>query len=446
MRAGSNIFRAAASLSVAATAIACGGPYSAALNDPANLFDAPVPGFTGPHGLGKARIVTGLDEEANEIVIHPENFVNPLFFAWAGEVVDYAAAEFVQADFADPQWSLGPVTGDHFWGVVSLGDMSATQLANGDPPGTITLRLSRPVRDLSGADFVVFENGILAETSDSGAAVGQIFGELAFVEVSADGVDFTRFPATSLTAAAVGGYGSIDATNVRNLAGKHANAGGESWGTPFDLAEVDIDEIQYVRIVDIPGAGTFTDHEDRPVYDPWKTFGSGGFDLEAVGAISSPMTYGEWPQLESLSAGVRAMDDDADGDGVANLLEYAFGRLPGAPDGSANLPAFQVIEADGGRYAAFEFVRDERLVDLIYDVQASTSLADDGWTTLARSVAGAPLVGVDGHQPVIVESSASQVASIGVLRNVSVREEFPLAPETPRFFRVKITPILPTRP
>jgi hypothetical protein len=427
-----------AAVLVAAGQLASGGPYSGALNDPTNLFDAPVPGFTGPHGIGKAKIITGLDAEGEPLVVNPDNFVYPLFFAWADEVVDYAPSEFVTADYSDPYYALGPVTGDNF-DVVSLGDMGAQAIANGDPPGTITLRFAKPIRDLTGADFVVFENALIAENIESGAVAGQVFGELAYVEVSADGENFTRFPSESLTAAAVGGYGSIDATNVRNLAGKHCNAGGESWGTPFDLSELGLSEIQYIRLVDIPGTGAFTDSADRPIYDPHKTFGSGGFDLEAVGAISVGMTYGEWPQLETLAADKRGEADDPDGDGIANLLEYAFGRLPGIPESGENLPLCRMIDVDGQAHAAIEFVRDERLTDLVYEVQFSPSLAESDWTTIALSSGGGAVQAADGHSPVISEISASPLASIGVLRRVSVRETLPAAGIARRFFRVKVS-------
>ena len=53
--------------------------------------------------------------------------------------------------------------------------------------------------------------------------------------------------------------------------------------------KVNLNSINFVRIVDIPGNGTFLDSENRPIYDPWQTPipGSGGFDLEAVGVIHS---------------------------------------------------------------------------------------------------------------------------------------------------------------
>ena len=69
---------------------------------------------------------------------------------------------------------------------------------------------------------------------------------------------------------------------------------------PFDLenlvnepsvvaGEIDLNQINFVRIVDIPGNGSFLDSEGRPIYDPWQTPipGSGGFDLEAIGAINT---------------------------------------------------------------------------------------------------------------------------------------------------------------
>ena len=67
--------------------------YSQALNDPLNAYDAPVPGFTGPHGIGKARIFIGLDEDNEPIYQNPGNFTNPLFFAWAETVDDYQRSD-----------------------------------------------------------------------------------------------------------------------------------------------------------------------------------------------------------------------------------------------------------------------------------------------------------------------------------------------------------------
>jgi len=430
---------------IAAAVVICAAPpplaagqYSSAFDDPANSHDAPVPGFTGPHGSGKARIIAGLDEDNQPIYQNPGNYVNPLFFAWAATLADYVPSESVVTGFSDPGRALGEVSGDHF-AVVSLGDMPSAAIAAGDPAGTITLELARPVHDLTGADFVVFENGYISGGNDSGTGAGGVFAELAHVEVSADGGDFTRFPSVSLTPSAVGPFESIDATHIFNLAGKHVNSYGASWGTPFDLASVGLERITHIRIVDIPGNGSFVDGLGKPVYDPWKTSGSGGFDLDAVGGISTMMDYVDWPLLEKLPEDQRGIDDDPDGDGIPNLLEYAFARLPWLHEPAEGLPNLRMVRDGAATFAELEFIRDERLADLTYEVQYSTTLASDGWTGLARSTGGGPLVAIAGHAPTIMETSASPIASIGVLRKVSVRDDVPLTTNDRRFYRVKVT-------
>ena len=252
----------------AAWPVVAAGPYSDAADDPLNAYDPPVPGFTGPGGDG---------------LNVPENRLNPRFTAWASEVVAYQPADSVDPLWADPALALGPVTGDQF-DIVSLGERDAAALDAGAAPGSITLGFPRPIANGPGADFAVFENGFHS------------YVELAFVEVSTDGTTFARLPARCLTAAPVAPYSTQDPTELFNLAGKHLNNNGDAWGTPFDLdslaahpavldGTVDLLNITRVRIVDIPGRGDFTDATGAPVFDVWTTFGSGGFDLEAVGVI-----------------------------------------------------------------------------------------------------------------------------------------------------------------
>lgn len=258
------------------------GPYSQGLNDPGNVYDAPIPGFVGVDGDG---------------IVSENNVVNPIFKSWAGSVVTYQPSPGVSAGFKHPEKTLGPVTGDNF-DIATLGDLDGTQMAASVPPGFITLQFAVPIVNGLGKDFAVFENGFVSEyTTGEGSRAGEMFAELAYVEISTDGIHFSRFPGKSLTAEAVGAYGTLDPTDVYNLAGKHANAYGDSWGTPFDLDDlldddfvldgsVDLMEINYVRIVDIPGNGHYLDSLGNPVYDAWLTWGSGGFDLEAVGVIN----------------------------------------------------------------------------------------------------------------------------------------------------------------
>lgn len=162
--------------------------------------------------------------------------------------------------------------------IVSLGDS-----------GVATLTFAHPVINGPGADFAVFENGF-ANPSDPEEA----FLELAFVEVSSDGVYFFRFPATSFTQTTtqVPGAGVyMNARLINNLAGKYI----ANYGTPFDLDELsgiaglDVNHITHVRLTDVVGAlNEFAsyDQEGRKINDPYTTaFPTGGFDLDAVGVI-----------------------------------------------------------------------------------------------------------------------------------------------------------------
>lgn len=252
-----------------------------------------VNGYVGPNG-GPAR-----PDDPNAII-------NPIFRSWADGVANYepAAPEYIDPWWQDPNMALGPATANDL--VVSLGDLDQSQIDNNDPPGQITLSFSETIRDAKGYDFAVFENGFFYPHPPSiyGLGIGEMFAELAYVEVSSDGINFVRFPAVSLNPGPVGSFGYIETGNIYNLAGKHPN----NWdwfmsplwiwctGTPFDLSEiaddpnvvsgvVDINNINYVRIVDIPGSGNFYDDANHPIYDAWPTWGSGGFDLDAIGVL-----------------------------------------------------------------------------------------------------------------------------------------------------------------
>lgn len=416
------------------------GQFSKGLNDPTNAYDAPVPGFTGPDGEGGARLDDGQGGFSNA-----RNYVNPLFFRWALNWSDYLRSDG-QSQFSSPALALGPVTGDNF-DVLSLGDLSASQISSGAQPGRVTLQftnatLTEPIRNLPGADFVVFENGFYSEYDTGGAGIGGIFGELAYVEVSSDGVNFARFPSVSLTPSAVGPYGTLDPSNIFALAGKHVNAYGESWGTPFDLSgltshplvlngTVDLNNIRFIRIVDVPGNGSYFDAATptmHPIYDPWVTIGSGGFDLEAVGAISISTTFERWQDLKNLSGTQRGASSDPDIDGAANLVEYACAMLPALPDAEL-LPSAVRVGGD----VAISFRRDVRAFDLVIDVLGTTALGQP-WQPLARSTHGADFVALAPFAPAIDDASDSHIASVGVIRREKVH-----APANIHFLKVSVT-------
>jgi len=180
------------------------------------------------------------------------------------------------ASFGADSLALG-VPGGTF-DVVSLGD-----------GGTATLTFESPLYNGPGPDFAVFENGFANALDPDTWAL-----ELGFVEVSSDGENFFRFPAVTYvqTDEQLGNSGSTDPAQLHNFASKY----GAFYGTPFDLDEVEDNElldknhVTHVRIVDVVGDIDTTyatyDSEGHIVNDPWPTpFESSGFDLDAVGVI-----------------------------------------------------------------------------------------------------------------------------------------------------------------
>jgi hypothetical protein len=164
----------------------------------------------------------------------------------------------------------------------ALGKADEAPVSLGDG-GWAIVTFDKPVTNGPGNDFAVFENGL----SDT-------FLELAFVEVSTDGISFFRFPATSNTQATtqVATFGTLDATKINDLAGKYR----VRFGTPFDLEELkgtaglDINHIRFIKILDVVGCiqPEFATHDSQGniVNDPWPTpFNTCGFDLDGVGVL-----------------------------------------------------------------------------------------------------------------------------------------------------------------
>ncbi|AKB51994.1 Chitin binding protein [Methanosarcina barkeri str. Wiesmoor] len=312
--------------------------YSTALeNTNPGAPDPGIPGFVGPNGDGKTDCGN----------------VNPIFITWASTVVDYSPAnQSIGPPFSDPSKALGPVTGDNF-DIVSLGDLDQDQINAGELPGSVTLGFDLPIANGEGPDLAVFENGFIVSGTES------IFAELAYVEVSTDGIVFARFPSISLTSGQVGGYGSIDPTDVYNLVGKHVNAYGDSWGTPFDLSNlaqapevlngsVDLNSINYVRIVDIPGSGDFKDSQGNPIYDGWVTWGSGGLDLEAVGVINIGVVSAPVANFTAdVTSGTAPLTVQFHDESTGVILDYAWDfDNDGIVDSTEQNPSF-TYEAPG---------------------------------------------------------------------------------------------------
>ncbi len=161
--------------------------------------------------------------------------------------------------------------------VLSLGDS-----------GEVVLSFNQAIYNGIGPDFAVFENSF----SDT-------FLELAKVFVSSDGVNYVEFPSHSNTPdhSGIGGFGTLDPTDLHNLAGKYR----AQYGTPFDLedlidsAGINVNHISHVKLIDCVGTSDFNyaskDSYGNKIIDPYPTnFQGGGFDLDAIAAINiSPL-------------------------------------------------------------------------------------------------------------------------------------------------------------
>ena len=312
-----------------------------------------IVGFAGVLGsdTNAAIHVSGKIWRGNTLV-SPAKYV---FAEWASKCVSYepgdgitgSGTDYGASEWMKPEKALGkPTTGDTS-DVVVLGE-----------GGKITLSFDRPIRDGDGYDFAIFENSL-----------NDTFIELAFVEVSSDGVHFVRFPNFYLGSSPVGsdsdsGGGVNDATLIYNLGSKYRIG----FGNGYDLAELkqaheyilkhgaslssapdascifteqycadflenyaylDLQSVKYVRLIDIVGDGSTKDSSGTVIYDAYPTHGTSGFDLSGIGAINAAATqplYESWAEanLTAFSEADRLPEAAPFGDGITNLERYAF--------------------------------------------------------------------------------------------------------------------------
>lgn len=215
----------------------------------------------------------------------------------AGVIVAYADSAFVERGWIEIEdTSMGKVTHGKVEDALGAPDQGVISIGDG---GKITLYFENPIADRVGFDFAIFENGF--KVGD------EYFLELAFVEVSVDGVAWFRFPTESLTDTSfqVAGFETLLPTQLSGFAGKH-QAG---FGTPFDLEVVGMDSIHFVRCVDVVGKvdrtlGS-TDSKGRVINDPYPTLGvSGGFDFDAIATLDMSLSV-EQPLISGRTSAIQ---------------------------------------------------------------------------------------------------------------------------------------------
>lgn len=104
--------------------------------------------------------------------------------------------------------------------------------------GWVALGFDAPIINGAGADFTVFENAF-----EITGGLG-IFDEWLIVSVSNDGVNWFTFPYDSLTGEGMAGRTPTQGGNVNYL--DPSQSGGDS----FDIGELGLSQIQYVRVQD----------------------------------------------------------------------------------------------------------------------------------------------------------------------------------------------------
>jgi hypothetical protein len=117
--------------------------------------------------------------------------------------------------------------------------------------------------DVEGADFTIFENVFKNPIN------GRLFKEPAIVSVSRDGVNYTEF--------------SYELSSLEGCAGTYPTFGSADYcdsdvsgGDSFDLSEIGMDSIRYIKIKDI--TDQVKANENHKYFD----FSLSGFDLDAL--------------------------------------------------------------------------------------------------------------------------------------------------------------------
>jgi len=107
---------------------------------------------------------------------------------------------------------------------------------------------------------------------------------------------------------------------------------------------------------------------------------------------------------------------DPDGDGVVNVLEYAFGNNPHTPP-ATNLPAAVLVSIGGTNYGALRYLQATNAMDLSFEVRATDVLGGPG--SMLTNIAG--------------------IVTTGPTAVVTVRDSLPVQQTARRFYQLRVT-------
>ena len=134
-------------------------------------------------------------------------------------------------------------------------------------------------------------------------------------------------------------------------------------------------------------------------------------------------TFENWASQHGLSGAAAAMTADPDGDGLANLLEYALGKDPNGSDGSAT--SVGAVETGGQKYLTLSYTRPtgpDAPSDVTYTPERATTLAPPDWSSSSVDLV-----------------THSVVPGPGSLETVTVRSTHPMSATSREFLHLKVT-------
>lgn len=138
-----------------------------------------------------------------------------------------------------------------------------------------------------------------------------------------------------------------------------------------------------------------------------------------------PATFAAWMQNNgSQFDGDAAPAADADGDGMANMIEYALGTSATSSSDSASIVPGEV-EIDGRRFLTLTFQRKLDVTDVVFAVQSAGTPAGP-WSTL------------DPLQPENQVSAQQDCPSVG-WQTLTVKDSVPTSDSARRFMRLSVT-------
>lgn len=167
----------------------------------------------------------------------------------------------------------------------------------------------------------------------------------------------------------------------------------------------------------VPAAGSYGTFEVQLV--------NGGRTLRLTNFQRVPVTFANWATRYSLTGANAASLADPNGNGLANLLEYALGLDPNARGGSRGTST-GTVSLDGKIYQTFSYTKPagaDTPPDITYQPERAPSLPNPGWSSAPADLT-------------ITTSSGP-----GSLETVTIRSNHPITENPQEFLRLKV--ILP---